>query len=519
MPEQSGNWKPQHSYWLVAASVMLATFIEVMDTSIATVAVPYIAGSLSSSNDEATYVLTFYLLSNAVFLPSSTWFAQRFGRKRYLIASIAVFTVASFFVGSSTSLMMILLSRLVQGAGGGALQPLSQAIIQESFPSDKKGLGMAMFALGVVVAPVIGPTLGGWLTDTLSWRWAFYINLPVGALAMFMVGRYVEDPPYIQEAKPGRLDKVGLGMLAIGLGLMQIVLDRGQENDWFGATWIRVAVPVMIVMLISFCVYQFFARNPLVDLRVFKNRNFAVGCVLIFMFGASIYSVITLLPLFYQSLMGYTATASGLVVSPRGIGAVAVMPVVGFLSSRIDNRKIIATGFLVFASCSLLLGRIYLQISPYSMLFPIMLSGAGLGMIFVPLATTTLGGLPNEQVGNASGLFNLLRNIGGSVGIAVANTILARHEQLHRTELSYHLSSGADTLQDQLRHMTRFLESKVAAPTALSKTLALAQQNLTHQAQLWSYIDNFRYVSLLCFACVPIVFALKKVAGKAKHAA
>jgi DHA2 family multidrug resistance protein len=518
MPEQD-KWKPQHSYWLIAAAVMLATFIEVMDTSIATVAVPYIAGSLSASYDEATYVLTFYLLSNAVFLPSSGWFSERFGRKRYLVASIIVFTVASFFVGSSTSLIMILLARLIQGAGGGALQPLSQAIIQESFPEGKKGLGMAMFALGVVVAPVIGPTLGGWLTDTLSWRWAFYINLPIGALAIFMVMRYVEDPPYIKEARPGPLDKYGLGLLALGLGLMQIILDRGQENDWFGATWIRISFPIMLACLIGFLVYEFLAKQPLVDLRIFKNRNFAVGCLLIFLFGASIYTLITLLPLYYQSLMGYSATSSGLVVSPRGIGAVLVMPLVGFASSRIDNRWLIATGFTVFAICSLLIGRVYFGISPSTMLFPIMFSGAGLGVIFVPLATITLADLPKERVGNATGLFNLLRNIGGSVGIATANTILARHEQLHRTELSHNFGRGQGMLQKQLFNMTRFLDMHFTNSTAVRKAMAMFQGNLTQQAQLWSYVDNFRYVAFMCLCCVPVVFALKKAKGKPEAAA
>ena len=314
--------QPASNPWLIASAVMLATFMEVLDTSIAAVALPYIAGSLSATNDEATWVLTSYLVANAVILPASTWFSLRFGRKRFLIACIIIFTVSSFVCGSATSLGMILLARAVQGAGGGALQPLSQAILLESFPPQKRGMAMAVFALGVVVAPVLGPTLGGWLTDTYSWRWAFYINIPVGIFAVFMIGRYVQDPSYIRDAHPGKLDGIGLGLLAVWLGCLQIILDKGQEDDWFGATWIRWAALILVISLIAFLIREFRHRQPLVDLRVLRHRNFAFGCLLIGLFGAGIYGLVTLLPLFYQELMGYTALAAGWAVSPRGIGAI-----------------------------------------------------------------------------------------------------------------------------------------------------------------------------------------------------
>src|SRR6201995_4023151 len=268
--------KPVANPWLIAVSVMLATFMEVLDTSIASVALPYIAGSLSATNDEATWVLTSYLVANAIILPASTWFSLKFGRKRFLISCIAIFTVSSFACGAATSLGMILRARAVQGAGGGALQPLSQAILLESFPPDKRGMAMAVFALGVVVAPVLGPTLGGYLTDTYSWRWAFYINIPIGVIAILMILRFVEDPPYIKNAKPGRIDAIGLGLLALWLGALQIILDKGQEDDWFGATWIRWTALLLVVTFVLFIVREVTHDKPLVDLRVFRHRNFAI---------------------------------------------------------------------------------------------------------------------------------------------------------------------------------------------------------------------------------------------------
>src|SRR5580658_3135493 len=301
--------RPAPSPWLIAVSVMLATFMEVLDTSIASVALPYIAGSLSATNSEATWVLTSYLVANAIILPASAWFSLKFGRKRFLITCIAIFTVSSFLCGAATSLWMILLARAVQGAGGGALQPLSQAILLESFPPEKRGLAMAVFGLGVVVAPVLGPTLGGYLTDQYSWRWAFYINIPIGILAIFMLTRFVTDPPYIKDAKPGKMDAIGFGLLGISLACLQIILDKGQEDDWFSAIWLRWMAAIMIATLIGFLIREFRIAAPLVNLKVFGNRNFALGCLLIGLFGGVIYGIVTLLPLFYQTLLGYTASA------------------------------------------------------------------------------------------------------------------------------------------------------------------------------------------------------------------
>jgi len=507
--------RPAANPWLIAVSVMLATFMEVLDTSIAAVALPYIAGSLSASTDEATWVLTSYLVANAIILPASNWFSLRFGRKRFLIACILIFTFSSFMCGAATSLAMILIARAVQGAGGGALQPLSQSILIESFPADKRGLALAVFALGVVVAPVLGPTLGGWLTDTYSWRWAFYINIPIGIFAIFMISRYVEDPPYIKNAKAGKIDAIGLGLLAIWLACLQIILDKGQEDDWFGATWIRWAAAILLTSFVSFLIREFRHKNPLVNLRIFRNRNFRLGCILIGIFGAALYGLITLLPLFYQELMGYTALAAGWAVSPRGIGAICAMPIIGILTAKIDNRWLIAIGFVLFALSSLWFGRANLEISQWTFLWAIIISGFGSGCVFVPLSTTALAALPNEEIGNASGLYNLLRNIGGSIGIAVVNTIVVRHQQLHRTELSHSITSTSPAVQNQLQAFQHYLTAQGAsASLALHRAYALIDRILGGQAALWSYVDDFRYMALACFACLPLVFLLKKTVGR-----
>jgi DHA2 family multidrug resistance protein len=379
---------------------------------------------------------------------------------------------------------------------------------------------MAVFALGVVVAPVLGPTLGGWLTDTYSWRWAFYINIPIGIFAIFMISRYVEDPPYIKEARPGRFDGIGLGLLAVWLGCLQIILDKGQEDDWFGATWIRWAATILVVSLVAFLIREFRHEKPLVDLRVFRHRNFAIGCLLIGLFGAAIYGLVTLLPLFYQELMGYTALAAGWAVSPRGIGAIVAMPVIGYLTAKMDNRWLIAFGFFLFAAASLWFGEVNLSIGQWTFLWAILISGFGSGCVFVPLSTTAMAFLKNEEIGNASGLYNLLRNIGGSIGISVVNTIVTRHEQLHRNELAKSLSPARITVHDSIQGMQQYLTTQGASPTtALHRAYGLINVALTGQARLWSYVDDFRYMALMCFGCVPIVFALKKAVRKGRAGA
>ena len=498
--------------WFIAAAVMLATFMEVLDTSIASVALPYIAGSLSASNDEATWVLTSYLVSNAIVLPASNWCSLRFGRKRFLMSCVAIFTVSSFLCGAAPTLAFMLLARVVQGAGGGALQPLSQAILLESFPPKLRGAAMAVFAFGVVVAPVLGPTLGGWLTDTYSWRYAFYINIPIGILALVMINRFVHDPSYIKNAKSKPFDGLGFGALVIWTGCLQVVLDKGQEDDWFGAVWLRWAVGALVIAFVYFVYRSWFKKDTLVDLKVLKDRNFLLGCILIFMFGIGIYSTVTVLPLFYQELLGYTAFTAGLVVAPRGIGAICGMPVIGFLSNRADPRWLLTFGFFTFGLTTLYFGNLTLDVSPTTLLVPILITGFALSFVFVPISTAAYGTLDNQQIGNASGLFNLMRNVGGSIGISIAQTLLTRREDVHQNEIINYVPSSGANFQSSLQQTTHALSSTHFGPAnAGSPAAATLYQELQRQASLWAFVDVFRWLSLLCFFCVAVVWFLRRV--------
>jgi DHA2 family multidrug resistance protein len=497
--------------WLIAASVMLATFMEVLDTAIASVALPYIAGSLSATTDEATWVLTSYLVANAIILPASHWFSLKFGRKRFLIICVIIFTVASFACGAAPTMGFILLARVVQGAGGGALQPLSQAILLESFPPRKRGVAMAVFAFGVVVAPVLGPTLGGWLTDTYSWRYAFYINIPVGALAVFMIGRFVHDPPYISKAKVPAFDRIGFGTLIVWTGCLQVILDKGQEVDWLGAVWIRWALLAFVIAFTWFIYRSWHCENPLVDLRILKDRNFLIGCSLIFLFGVGIYSTVTILPLFYQELLGYTAFTAGLVVAPRGLGAICGMPVIGYLSNRLDPRYLLTFGFITFGLTTLYFGSITLGISPWSLFLPILITGFGLSFVFVPINTAAYGTLRNDQIGNASGIFNLMRNIGGSIGISVAATLLARRSAAHQNYITNFVPRTGQAFQNSVQGAQRFLSGTFGAANAQLPAQASLYQQLVRQSLLWAFIDIFRWLSLLCGVCVVVVWFFKKV--------
>jgi MFS transporter, DHA2 family, multidrug resistance protein len=507
--------------WFIAAAVMLATFMEVLDTSIASVALPYIAGSLSASTDEATWVLTSYLVSNAIVLPASNWCSLRFGRKRFLMTCVTIFTVSSFLCGAAPTLAFMLAARVVQGAGGGALQPLSQAILLESFPPKLRGAAMAVFAFGVVVAPVLGPTLGGWLTDTYSWRYAFYINIPIGVLALVMINRFIHDPSYIKNAKSKPFDGLGFGALVVWTGCLQIVLDKGQEDDWFAAVWLRWAVLALVIAFVYFVYHCWAKKDTLVDLCVFKDRNFAIGCLLIFLFGIGIYSTVTVLPLFYQELLGYTAFTAGLVVAPRGLGAICGMPVIGYLSNKVDPRWLLTFGFFVFGLTTLYFGNITLDLSPTTLLLPIMITGFALSFVFVPISTAAYGTLKNEQIGNASGLFNLMRNVGGSIGISIAQTLLTRRQDVHQNEIINSVPQTGAAFQnsvEQLRHaLTGPLgPHNIGGAKGGGAITATLYQQLERQASLWAFVDVFRWLSLLCFFCVGAVWLLKKVKpGKA----
>jgi MFS transporter, DHA2 family, multidrug resistance protein len=496
--------------WLIAVCVMLPTFMEVLDTSVANVALPHIAGNLAASTDESTWVLTSYLISNAIVLPATAWLGGLFGRKRFLLACIVVFTFASALAGAATNLGMLIVARVLQGAGGGALQPISQAILFESFPQERRGSAMAVFGVGVVAAPILGPTLGGWITDNFTWRWIFYINLPVGVAAILMVRAFIEDPPYVRQRAPRRIDWAGLGLLALWLGALQIMLDRGQQEDWFDSTRIRWLAVLTVAGMIAFVVREWKTRDPIVDLRVLRDRNFAAGMMLITVVGFVLYATVALLPLFLQTLLNYPALESGYATSPRGLGAVVAMLVAGRLVNRVDARWLIAAGFGLLALSVHLLGNLTLEVTIASVAWPQVLSGLALGLIFVPLTTVALGTLPKAEIGNATGLYNLMRNVGGSIGISLVTTLLVRHAQAHQSVLAQHVSPyDAETAQ-RLRELEAALAPRVGAQAAPQAAQAALYALVVRQAMLLAFVDNFRLMALLVLCCVPIVWLLRR---------
>jgi len=487
---------------------MLATFMEVLDTSVANVALPHIAGNLSATTEESTWVLTSYLVSNAIILPATNWLGRFFGRKRFLVICIIIFTLSSALCGAAASLGMLIVARILQGAGGGALQPIAQAVLMESFPPEKRGSAMAVFGMGVVVAPIIGPTLGGWITDNYSWRWIFYINIPVGILAVIMANMFIEDPPYIRNQRPGRIDRLGFALMALGLGTLQLVLDKGQEEDWFSSSLITAAVIFTAIALIAFVIWELFTKEPIVDLRVLKNRNFTVGTCIMTVMGIVLYGTIALLPLFLQTLLGYPALQSGMAVSPRGFGSIASMILVGRLIGKIDGRYLVMFGFLVLGYATWMFSDINLTISSSSITWPNVISGFAMGFIFVPLTTMAMGTLPNEQMGNASGVFNLMRNTGGSLGIAAMTTMLARGSQIHQATLVQNVNPYNPVLQERVQEL--------AGTGAMGTQQAYGAINamVARQAEVLSYIDNFRMLAFLCAVCVPAAFLFKRVRAK-----
>jgi DHA2 family multidrug resistance protein len=514
-PADHASWRPRVNPWWIALSVMLATFMEVLDTSIASVALPHIAGNLGASTDEATWVLTSYLVSNAIVLPTSAWFGGFFGRKRFLIGCIIIFTASSVLCGAAASLGMLIVARVLQGAGGGALQPLAQAILLESFPPARRGVAMAVYGIGVICAPIIGPTLGGWLTDSYSWRWVFYINLPVGILAVSLISFFVEDPPYIRAAKRGSFDAIGFVFLAVWLATLQIVLDKGQEVDWFGALWLRWFAAISVVSLVCFVIRELRTPFPVVNLRIFKHRNFAVGCTVFLLFGAVLYALTTLLPLFLQTLLGYTALDAGLTVSPRGLGVLLALGFVGVLAQKINGRTLVAFGFVTLAASCLLLSRLNLEVSMANIVPANLLMGFGMGFIFVPLTTLTVGSLRNDEIGNGTGIQNLMRNVGGSIGISYVSTMLVRYAQAHQVFMAAHLSSLDPAYQQRLGALRRVFAFHFSPVDALQRAQASIYNVLLQQADLWAYMEVFHIIAWSAAACVlgAILFRNMKSTG------
>jgi MFS transporter, DHA2 family, multidrug resistance protein len=509
--EKDNEWRPAVNPWIIAMSVMLATFMEVLDTTVVSVALPNIAGGLAATNEEATWVLTSYLVANAIVLPASSWFSLRFGRKRFLLICTGLFTAGSFICGIAPSMPVLIIARLMQGAGGGALLPLSQAILLESFPRRMHGMAMAAFGVGVVVAPVVGPLLGGWLTDNYSWRWMFYINIPVGVLAIYLMSRFVEDPPYIRNARPGAIDKIGFALLTLWLATFQIVLDKGQQEDWFASAWISWFTFISIAAMVALVIRELNISEPIVDLRVFKNRNFTIANNLTAVIMAAMYSAVTMVPLFVQTLLGYTSLSSGIATAPRGVGAMIAMPVVGKLMSYVDGKWLSMVGIIFTVVSTFMFSQINLDVAMVSLVLPNILQGFGMAFVMVPLMAMSVGTLPQEKIGNASGVFNLTRNLAGSIGISISTTALARLSQVHQANLVGHLSPYEPVFREKLGAFQGGLASYSGAPQAQIQAYAMLNGFLLQQSTLKAFIDIFSWTALITAICIPGALLLKKV--------
>jgi DHA2 family multidrug resistance protein len=504
-------WHPRHNPWLITVTVMMAVFMEVLDTSIANIALPHIAGSLSATPEEATWVLTSYLVANAIVLPMTGWLGNYFGRKRVLLSCIMMFTFASVLCGLAWNLPTLIIARVLQGFGGGAMVPIAQSIMLESFPPHKRGAAMAVFAQGVVVAPILGPTIGGWITDNYSWRWIFYINVPVGIFAVLMAKWVVEDPPYIKRDKKADIDFIGFGLLAVWLATLQIVLDKGQEADWFGAEWVRWFTLVSVAAFAGFIAWEFYVEHPLVDLRVFKNRNFTIGLILMTSLAAILYGTTAQLPLFLQTLMGYPALQAGYAMSPRGVAAFITTFFVGRLVGKMRMRWMLCIGFVTLAYSSFLLASINLDVGMGNVIWPSIINGIAISFIFVPLTTTTMSQLGQAQIGNASGLYNLMRNLGGSIGIAFVTTMLARGAQAHQALMVGNLTATDAAFRQQFAAAKSVLGHQTDPVTATRQAYNAVYSLLDQQAHLWAFVDDFYLFGLLALAGIPLVFLFKRV--------
>jgi MFS transporter, DHA2 family, multidrug resistance protein len=510
---EADAWRPAVNPWIIAIAVTLATFMEVLDTSIANVALPHIAGSLSAGQDESTWILTSYLVSNAIVLPLSGWLSSIVGRKRFYMGCVFLFTVSSFLCGFAPNLPALIIFRILQGAGGGGLQPSEQAILADTFPPAKRGMAFAVYGVAVVMAPAIGPTLGGWITDNYSWRWIFFVNIPVGILSLILTSRLIQDPPYFRRRKLSetRIDYVGLGFIALGLGALQIVLDKGQRDDWFESRFILVLSLIAAISIVFVIWWEWRHKDPIIDLHLFRERTFATSNLLMFMLGFALLGSTLLLPLYMQTLLGYTAQLSGLALMPGGFTIMVMMPIVGFLLSRYDARYLLLFGLSLLSFSLFHLTGLDLDVDFKTVALARMLQAAGLAFLFVPINTAAYSYLPREKNNAASGLMNLARNMGGSVGISVVTTLLDRRTQKHLSDLMGHLTASNTQFQAQLRGIAQSLMLRGASPAdAQQKAYALMQNTVQRQATMLSYIDNFWLLGCAIMAMIPLVFLMKR---------
>jgi len=513
------GWKPTHNKWAIAVVVTFAAFMEILDTTIVNVALPHIAGGLSTSFDNATWTLTSYLVANGIVLTISGWLGEVFGSKRYFLICLGMFTVASFFCGTATSLSQLVVFRLIQGFFGGGLQPTQQAIILDTFPPEQRAAAFGVTAIATIVAPVLGPTLGGYLTDTFNWRWVFLINIPIGAAAVFFASVLVEDPPWLKK-RSGHIDFVGLSLITLGLGSFQIMLDRGEDADWFGSRFIQLMAVLAAVGILGAISWLLIARKPVVNLDVFKDRNFAMGCVFISATGGVLYAGAVVIPQFAQTVIGYTATWAGLILSPGGLVVIFLIPIVGRLMKIIQTRFIIAAGFFIMGAAFLFSSTLVSNIDFGTLVLMRAAQTAGLAFLFVPISTIAFATLPRTLNGDATALFAMFRNVFGSIGISLASAMVIERTQVHQSYLAQWATPFHQPFNELIARYERALTAMgYAAGAVHDVAVGRVYQLYRTQASVLGYSDVFIYTAIVAFAVVPLCFFLSGVKGGGRGAA
>jgi DHA2 family multidrug resistance protein len=511
------TWRPSANPWLIAVVVTLAAFMEVLDTTIVNVSLPHIAGNLSASYDEATWTLTSYLVANSIVLPISAFFGRLIGRKRYFVICIAAFTICSFLCGIATNLGELVVFRVLQGFFGGGLQPNQQSIILDTFPPAQRGRAFGLTALATVVAPVLGPTLGGWITDNYSWRWVFFINIPIGVIATFAVLALVEDPPWAKASKQVSTDYVGIGLIALTFAAFQIMLDRGEDDDWFSSGFIGSLAAIAAVGAATAVAWLLYARRPVVDLRVFKDRSFALGCIAIGIFAILLYGSAVLVPQLAQQHLGYTALLAGLVMSPGAVCVIFLIPVLNIILPRVQTRFVVTVGFLVLGGSMLYSRMLAPDIDFRHLMYMRMAQSLGIGFLFVPLSILAYSTLPHDLQQDATALFTMFRNVLGSVGISVTTAMITSRTQTQMAYLAYHTSQTNPNFRETLSQLTQAIQGLGAtASVAAQKAFGQAYQTLIAQASFLAYKDVFLYCALLAILFTPLTFlfsGVKKAGG------
>jgi DHA2 family multidrug resistance protein len=496
--------------WLVAVTVMLPTLVVIIDTSVVNVSLDHIRGSLSAGIDESTWVITSYLAANAIVIPMTGWLSRIFGRKRFLLVSIALFTLSSFLCGASWSLRSLIFFRIIQGLSGGSLQPISQSILLETFPRHQHGTAMAIFGIGIMIGPVIGPLLGGWITDNWSWHWVFFVNIPIGIVAILMSMAFIVDPHYAG-AQKFRIDYWGLAFLTLGIGCLQIVLDQGQREDWFASHFILWMSVISFAGLVFFVVNEYYADHPIVDLHIFKNVTFASGNIIGFATFFTLFGSLIMLPICLQTLMGYTAFLAGWVLGPGGLMAMISMPIAGRLITRVNPKTVLFTGAMITAYSMLMMSWFNLSADFYTVAWPRVVMGFGMGLLFVPLTTLTMSWIHKEEMGNATSVFNLLRNLGGSFGVAFASTLVSRRAQFHQGRLTEGMSILDRNFQEALPQVSQILKGQGFAPSQLDVgTLGLIYKKLLKEANMMAFNDTFFVLAVLMAIAGLMVLFMKR---------